>query len=205
MRSKKLVATSIRKENEPSRLLKVRDGRIVEANWSCTLEKSLPADLKPRLRGPNGIPIGHDHPDKTRVPATEWSKAFTHEVAGVSKITRNHPAFAHKQLSEQVRTRQRKREHPQHYARELLKSNIQATIVEIKRLISVGRHGHSTPKRTGDLARGLALIGKDDDSEVAMEKVVRDALDNPSKLSSSKPTSVEVGDHGGAGGGRMLG
>ena len=49
-------------------------------------------------------------------------------------------AFAHTILIKQIKSRQRKRTHAEHYAREVLTSDIEESIKEVTRLTKVGRY-----------------------------------------------------------------
>ncbi|KAK4539739.1 hypothetical protein LTR36_010392 [Oleoguttula mirabilis] len=143
---------------EKSKSHRAKDAGYVEANWDCKLINSLPAELKPRSPGYKGKRVGHNQQDKKRLPPGEWTKAFIRALANLSMITQDDNAYAYKKLFEQVKYRQRKRMHPEHYAREALTSDIEAVTVEVQRLTDVGRYvkhirtqGHSDGERLGNV------------------------------------------------------
>lgn len=130
---------------------RMRFRRTFEKNWNCRLKDSLPDNLKPRVLRRNGARVGHNQQDRKRILATDWPTKIYRALAHLSNLTVNDMEFAHAQLKTQVKIRQRQGTHREHYAREVLTSDIEAIVKEVKRLASVGRYK----------ARGAADIGDD--------------------------------------------
>lgn len=125
------------------------DQNRIEANWACKLLGSLPASLKPRPRSTTGKRVGQDQQDRKRLQPDQWTKSLLHALAGLSRVTPQDKSFAHKELLAHVKNRQNKGHHQEHYAREVLTSDIDTVTQEIKRLIAVGRYA----SRRNSLAR----------------------------------------------------
>ncbi|KAK3111194.1 hypothetical protein LTR53_013798 [Teratosphaeriaceae sp. CCFEE 6253] len=118
---------------------------LVELNWRCNLGDSLPGKLKPRLRAPDGKRVGHKQ-YKRRLPVQSWTKTMLCAMVKLSHATQGDPTTAHAMLRAQIRRRQHKRTHPEHYAREVMTSDIDAVVQELKRLKAAG---HYPPKGAG--------------------------------------------------------
>lgn len=91
LRHTKIATRAIQRMHQPvkrDKTYRARDSRIVEASWDCKLTKSLPAELTPRRAGKNGKRVGYDEYDRKRLHSSEWTKAFFHALATLSK---SHP------------------------------------------------------------------------------------------------------------------
>ena len=71
---------------------------------------------------------------------TRQTTVFIRALGKLSAVSVDDIPFAHQKLFQQVNHRQKKRTHPEHYAREALSSDIDHTIQEIKRLIDCNRY-----------------------------------------------------------------
>lgn len=109
-----------------------------EKNWNCRLKDSIPGNLKPRVLLHNGARVGHQQQDRKRILPTDWPSKIYKALAHLSELTVNDMEFAHAKLKKQVKKRQKQRVHREHYAREVLTSDIEAVVEEVKKLVSEG-------------------------------------------------------------------
>ncbi|KAK0311919.1 hypothetical protein LTR01_002833 [Friedmanniomyces endolithicus] len=117
----------------------------IEYLWRRKLTTCLPPELKPRLRARNGKRVGIGEQDRKRLPVRQWTKALLcalEKLAFISPVKRTSVDRdnAYAKLNAQVKRRQRERVHVEHYAREVLTSDIEAVTEDFKRLKVAGRY-----------------------------------------------------------------
>ena len=166
--------------------------RSVEQSWGTVLEQSLPVDLQPRLRAPDGARAAINLPDKQRLPAKLWSKTLKRELARLCAVTPRDMAFAHSQLAKQVKHRQTQRQHREQHAREVLVGDIRSTTKEIKRLIGHGRYKTTTTtnlKLAADFGRwkeAPGIEGSDSEDDGDEKSTVNEASQNGHRVPTSR-------------------
>ena len=133
------------KAHDEATTTRTRFPSVIEENWGCDIKQGLPDELKPRRQESNGRRADHKQPDKKRIPASQWPSKLLKALANLSALTVHDMTFVHRQLKSQVRARQRKRQHPEHYAREALTSDVKAVIREIRRLETRGLYNAKQP------------------------------------------------------------
>ncbi|KAK3659916.1 hypothetical protein LTR22_008283 [Elasticomyces elasticus] len=152
LRKNKVIASAFREpkgKSDDAHKQKVRNTNKVESFWSCKLKESLPIDLKPRLPATNGRRIGLKQQDTRRLPTKQWTKAFLRALEDLAFVTCDDKATAHTKVIAKVKERQRSGTHPEHYAREVLTSDLQAVAQEFKRLRGAGHYPPKSLRRKG--------------------------------------------------------
>ncbi|KAK1073408.1 hypothetical protein LTR74_001817 [Friedmanniomyces endolithicus] len=134
----------------------------IEYLWRRKLTECLPPELKPRLRAGNGKRVGIGERDRKRLPVRQWTKALIRALEKLAFITpvKSTPVDrdnAYAKLIAQVKRRQRERVHVEHYAREVLTSDIEAVTEDFKRLKAAGRYPIKAKKPTRVDIRDLDL------------------------------------------------
>ena len=142
------------------------------------MKNALSAKLVPRQRNPNGSRVSHEqHHDRTRLPPNQWPPTFLKAFAKLAKVTQQRRTDALRHLSELVKARWAKREHPLHYAKELLVSDIEEAIRQFSgEEYNAGRDSiHPSDSGDGDVpildADGDSLHGNEDDPVVEQPAV----------------------------------
>ncbi|KAK4895236.1 hypothetical protein LTR27_006579 [Elasticomyces elasticus] len=107
-------------------------GNLIKTFWSCKFVDSLPAELRPRVRAPSGKRIDFKRQDAKRLAPHKWTNNM-----------------AHAKLCAQVKRRQREGTHTEYYAREVLPSDMEAVVKDVKHLKAVGQYPPK-PKPTPD-------------------------------------------------------
>ncbi|KAK5719322.1 hypothetical protein LTR15_007845 [Elasticomyces elasticus] len=152
LRRHKIISNSFAERDgkcEDSHTQRVVNTNRVEDYWKCKLAGSLPTALKPRLRTENGRRVGLSQQDKRRLPTKQWTKAFLRALEDLAYITKDDQACAHSRLMAEVKRRQMKLTHAEHYAREVLTSDIQAVAREFRRLQTAGHYPPKSLRRKG--------------------------------------------------------
>ncbi|KAK4895238.1 hypothetical protein LTR27_006581 [Elasticomyces elasticus] len=183
LRKNKVIASAFREpkgKSDDAHKQRVRNTNKVESFWSY----SLPIELKPRLPAANGKRVGVKQQDTRRLPTKQWTKAFLRALEELAFMTCDDKATAHTKVIAKVKERQRSGTHPEHYAREVLTSDLYAVAQEFKRLKSVGHYPPKFLRRKGGSRiprddREASDLTEDDDQQ-------RDA-------SVEKPGVLEMG------------
>ncbi|KAK0356084.1 hypothetical protein LTR02_008676 [Friedmanniomyces endolithicus] len=147
-RKEKLAAALLKRfEKKPavSNSRRTIDAEHIEYLWRRKLTECLPPELKPRLRAGNGKRVSIGEQDRKRLHVRQWTKALLRALEKLAFITpvNSTPVDrdnAYAKLIAQVKRRQRERVHVEHYAREVLTSDIEAVTQEFKRLKDAGRY-----------------------------------------------------------------
>jgi hypothetical protein len=120
--------------------------RAITEDWKCSLNQSLPPDLRPRPLQKNGKRVCLRQQDEKRLDPEQWPKVYLKALCKLALFTSGDKEFAHKILAEQVRRRQKKSMrkgkgvHPEHYARKALTSDIEAVTRKVEMLKKAGRY-----------------------------------------------------------------
>ncbi|KAK3641146.1 hypothetical protein LTR56_006868 [Elasticomyces elasticus] len=152
LRKNKVIASAFREpkgKSDDAHKQRVINTNKVKSFWGCKLGDSLPIDLKPRLPSANGRRIGLKQQDTRRLPTKQWTKAFFRALEDLAFVTCDDKATAHTKVFAKVKERQRNGTHPEHYAREVLTSDLQAVAQEFKRLKSAGHYPPKSLRRKG--------------------------------------------------------
>ncbi|KAK0902356.1 hypothetical protein LTR91_012273 [Friedmanniomyces endolithicus] len=147
-RKEKLAAALLKRfEKKPavSNSRRTIDAEHIEYLWRRKLTECLPPELKPRLRAGNGKRMSIGEQDRKRLHVRQWTKALLRALEKLAFITpvNSTPVDrdnAYAKLIAQVKRRQRQRVHVEHYAREVLTSDIEAVTQEFKGLKDAGRY-----------------------------------------------------------------
>ncbi|KAK0278787.1 hypothetical protein LTR35_009052 [Friedmanniomyces endolithicus] len=126
----------------------------IEYLWRRKLTECLPPELKPRLRAGNGT-SGHRRARPKAATRATVDKS-TNPRSGEAGV--HHSGQEHSSRQRQrVKRRQRERVHVEHYAREVLTSDIEAVTENFKRLKAAGRYPIKAKKPTRVDIRDLDL------------------------------------------------
>ncbi|KAK3649394.1 hypothetical protein LTR56_006870 [Elasticomyces elasticus] len=143
------LARSLREKSAAVRTHKAIYGDLVKTFWGCRLADGLPVELKPRVRAANGKRVGPKQQDTKHLSPLHWTKNMLHALERLASLTPDDKTCAHVKLLTRVKRRQREGTHIEYYAREVLPSDIEAVVQELKHLKAIGRYPPK-PKRTLD-------------------------------------------------------